>query len=136
MNSSLIRFSSSSGSISQEIPVDLKSPFETPVLVPLCDKLLLELIGKLQVFLVQLRQRFLTDNRDQLSDPAHRRTTIELVSHVPVVFPGLSQTDTEIHESREAGEDSMGGSAPLLNRSRESTICPSVIYPVRSAPGR
>ena len=105
MYSRLIRFSSSSGRRAKEVPRNGKRGLNGPVVVALRDELLLEPVGKLQVLLVQFRQGFLPDNRNEPAEVAAVRVTgIELVGHTPVVLPGLPRPDPEVHEPGEAGQ--------------------------------
>ena len=82
-----------------EVPANLERPLKAPVLIPLRDELLLELVCEFQVLLVQFRQCLLADDGDQPPEvSAIGVGGIKLISHVPVVLPRFSQADAEVHK--------------------------------------
>lgn len=95
---------------------------------PLVDELALERRAEVEHAAILVREPRLADDRGQLRDlPAAGHEREELVGDGPVVRPRASLTDSRVISRLSDGRMSMGGSTPRRCRSRERTICPSVM---------
>ena len=110
----------------EQVACEVECCRDVPPLLALVHEPLLEVVGEGEVAAVVLAERGGADDGGQVADlPSPGVAGVELVGDVAVVVAGAARADPGSRDSD--GSTSIGRKMPARSRSRDSTICPSVM---------